>query len=248
LYCTCYAAKNNFWLFLLPSLISTCQQQYGPLPQSDFICDPWEIIQIDLFGPWTFHDISHAPHQIQGLSIIDVATCWVELCPYSSKKSEDIALLVDQNWFCRYPQPSIAIFDNGSEFSFEFLELLRSYGVTTKSTTIKNPQTNAFVERVHQVIGDAIRSMELHTRHCDNITINAVIQNVAFGLRATYCSSIAASPSQLVFRRDMVINSLYLANWKNLATRRETQIRNNNIAKNKSRIFHYYHLHDLVYI
>jgi transposase InsO family protein len=83
-----------------------------------------------------------------------VATRWVEVCPYSSKKSEDIALIVDKNWFCRYPRPRIAIFENGSEFSFEFLELLRNYGVTPKPTTVKNPQTNAFVERVHQVIGE----------------------------------------------------------------------------------------------
>ena len=70
------------------------------------------------------------------------------------------------------------------------------------------------MERVHQVIGDAIRSMELHTEHSDDVTINAVLQNVAYGLRATYHSSIAASPGQIIFGRDMVINSLYLANWK----------------------------------
>ena len=104
------------------------------------------------------------------------------------------------------------------------------------------------MERVHQVIGDAIRSMELHTKPCDDVTINAVLQNVAYGLRATYHSSIAASPGQIVFGRDMVINSLYLANWKNLASRRETQIHSNNVAENKSRIFHDYHINDLVYI
>jgi transposase InsO family protein len=75
---------------------------------------------------------------------------------YSSKISEDISMLIDQTWFCRYPRPRIAIFDNGSEFSYKFLELLQSYGVTAKRITVKNPQTNAFVERVHQVIGDSI--------------------------------------------------------------------------------------------
>ena len=68
-------------------------KRYGHLPKSDLNCDPWEIIQIDLFGPWTFQDVNQAAHQIQGVSIIDVATRWIELCPYSSKKSEDIALL-----------------------------------------------------------------------------------------------------------------------------------------------------------
>ena len=128
---------------------------------------------------------------------------------------------------------------------FEFLDLLRSYGITAKTTIIKNPQTNVFVERVHQVIGDAIRSMELHTKLYSNVTINPVLQNVAYGIHTTYHSS---SPGQIVFGQDMVINSLYLANWKNLAMHCETQIHNNNVAKNKSQIFHDYNIHDLVYI
>jgi hypothetical protein len=104
-------------------IIQDSNKKYGLLPELDIQCDPWEIIQIDLFGPCTFQDVDNVTHQIQGLSIIDVATRWVELCAYNSKQSEDIALLIDQNWYCRYPRPRIAIFDNGSEFSFEFLEL-----------------------------------------------------------------------------------------------------------------------------
>ena len=78
---------------------------------------------------------------------------------------------------------SLSATSHGSEFSFEFLELLLSYGVTPKPATVKNPQTNAFVERVHQVIVDVIRSMELHTKDCDNVTFHAVLKNVAYGLR-----------------------------------------------------------------
>jgi transposase InsO family protein len=162
--------------------VQNFNKKYGLLPEPDLQCDPWEIIQIDLFGPWSFTDINNVAHQIQGLSIIDIATRWVELCPYKSKRAEYIALLVDQNWFCRYPRPRIAIFDNGTEFSFEFLELLNSYGVKAKHTTIKNPQTNTFVERIHQVIGDSIRTMKLHTCIFDDMYLNAILQNVAYGL------------------------------------------------------------------
>ena len=168
--------------------------------------------------------------------------------PLCIKKSEDIALLVDQNWFCRYPRPRIAIFDNGSEFSTEFRELLQSYGVIAKPSTIKNPQTNAFVERVHQTIADSIRTMELDKHKCDDITINAVLQNVAYGLRATYHSSVAATPGQIVFGRDMVINSVYMANWKRYSDQRKAQIHKNNISENKSRIDYHYNIGEDVYI
>jgi hypothetical protein len=155
-------------------------KKYGLLPKTKIHCEQWEIIQLDLFGPWTFYDVDKISHQIQGISIIDIATHWVELCPYTSKLSENIALLVDQNWFARYPRPRLAIFDDGSEFSFEFLELLHRYGVTAKSMTVKNPQTNAFVEQIHLVISSSIREMELHTKAFDDTTINAVLQNVAY--------------------------------------------------------------------
>jgi hypothetical protein len=128
------------------------------------------------------------------------------------------------------------------------LELLHSYGVIAKPTTIKNPQANAFVERIHQVIGDSIRTMELHKRRFDDTTVNAILQNVAYGLRATYHSSLAASPGQLIFGRDMIINAVYLANWKDLQARRRTQVRNNNRRENKSRIPHQYVIGDSVYI
>jgi hypothetical protein len=223
-------------------------KKYGLLPLSDLQVDPWEVIQLDMFGPWTFLDANGTQHAIQGLSIIDVATRWTELCPCPSKRSEDIAMLVDQQWFCRYPRPRAAIFDNGTEFSSEFMELLRSYGVLAKPTTIKNPQTNAFVERIHQVIGDAIRTMELHKRTFDDTSINAILQSVAFGLRATYHSAIAASPGQLVFGRDMLINAVYLANWKYLHSKRRSQIKANNARENKSRIAHTYNVGDSVYV
>ena len=114
-------------------------QKYGELPLSEMQADPWEIIQIDLFGPWTFIDKDGIDRKICGLTIIDVATRWPELRAYSSKRSEDISMIIDQEWFSRYPRPRVAIFDNGSEFSSELRELLASYGVKPKPTTIKNP-------------------------------------------------------------------------------------------------------------
>ena len=97
-------------------------------------------------------------------------------------------------------------------------------------------------------MGDSIRSMELHKRKFDDITINAVLQSVAYGLQATYHFSLAASPGQLIFGRNMIINAVYLANWNNLATRRRNQIRSNNVSENKSRIPHDYIIGDSVYI
>ena len=42
--------------------------------------------------------------------------------------------------------------DNGSELKADFSELLKSYSVARKPTTIKNPQANAVLERIHSVL------------------------------------------------------------------------------------------------
>jgi adenine-specific DNA methylase len=46
----------------------------------------------------------------------------------------------------------------------------------------------------------------------------------------------------------MIINAVYLANWKDLQTRRKIQIHHNNIRENKSHIPHEYKIGDSVYI
>jgi hypothetical protein len=71
--------------------------------------------------------------------------------------------------------------------------------------------------------------MELHKRPCHDTSANAILQNVANRLRATYHSSIAASPSQLAFGRDIIVNAVYLANWNALKSRRLAQ---NRISQN----------------
>ena len=97
-------------------------------------------------------------------------------------------------------------------------------------------------------MADAIRSMDLGARPFDEMTIDAVLQNVAFGLRATYHTSLLASPGQIVFGRDMVINAAYVANWKRLSDLRATQALKNNSREHKKRRPHTYNVNDTVYI
>ena len=42
--------------------------------------------------------------------------------------------------------------------------MLSSYGIETVPTTVKNPQAN-YVERVHQTLGNMIRTYELDSDH-----------------------------------------------------------------------------------
>ncbi len=223
-------------------------KKYGLVPLPDKQYNAWQATQVDLFGPWSFVDINNNEHKFQAISIIDVATRWPELVPYDSKRSEDISMIFDRVWLCRYPRPEFVIYDNGSEFSAEFVELLQSYGIKNKPTTIKNPQANAFIERTHQVIANALRTMELEKRSIDDSSFAAICANVVFGMRATYHTELQATPAQIVFGRDMVINASYLADWKAIASRREQSVQRNNARENSQRVPHQYKCGDKVYI
>ena len=70
------------------------------------------------------------------------------------------------------------------------------------------------MERVHQVIADSIRAMNLSCRQYNEDSSHAILQTVAWGIRSTYHTALKVTPGQLTFGRDMIIGSTYLANWK----------------------------------
>ena len=55
-------------------------------------------------------------------------------------------------WLYRYLRPRKAVFNNGSEFRGDFTPLLKDFDIKSVLTPVKNPQDNAPVEQVHQVI------------------------------------------------------------------------------------------------
>ena len=72
-------------------------------------------------------------------------------------------------WLCRYTHPSKLVFDNGSDFKQDFTTLSKDFGIKTVLTTIKNPQTNTPVERVHQVILNMLVTKDFDNRVFDHI-------------------------------------------------------------------------------
>ena len=226
----------------------TSTKKYGHLPPTNAIYAPWECVHIDLFGPWTFQCSNGIDHVLKAVSIIDNGLRWIELHEYSSKSSENIAFIFDREWLCRYPRPRMVVFDNGTEFTSEFFELLDSYGIQPKQTSIKNPQSNAIIERTHSTISSALRAMELNLRPCDDSSIHGILQAIAWGLRTTFHTSLKTSPAQLTFGQDMVIPATYLANWKFITTTRRNRIIYDNNRENKYRIDYDYKVGDYVFI
>ncbi len=79
-----------------------------------------------------------------------------------NKTSERIAWLVNKTWLSRYPRCRYIIYDLSSEFKLNFEYLCETYGITRKPTMIKNPQENAILECLHQVLAQMLHTSELN--------------------------------------------------------------------------------------
>ena len=157
------------------------------------------------------------------------------------KKSISIANIVEEEWLTRYPWPTKVIYDRGSEFiGHEFQRMIKEdYGITRKPITTRNPQANAIIERVHQVVGNILRTFELQDNYLDEENPwKGILSATAFAVRSTYHTTLQKTPGQLVFGRDMIFNIKHTANWEYIRARKQALIKKNNKAENSKCLPH----------
>ena len=234
---------------------STCQRfkkskkKYGKLPPKEVTMTPWETVCIDLIGPYTVTDRSGNDRILNAMTFVDPATGWFEITEIPDKTSARISQIFNSTWLARYPRPRKVIFDNGNEFKKDFLPLLRDFSIKPTPTTIKNPQANAILERVHQVLGDMLRTKNLQQYDFDALDPwSDILASVAWAIRSTHHSTLKASPAQLVFNRDMLLNIKFIADWETIRLRKQKDVDRNNERENSLRVDHDYHIGDKVLV
>ena len=83
------------------------KRHYGHLPIKAAEAQPWEILCVDLIGPYQVQRQGKEPLQKQAVTMIDPATGWFEVEEIPNKESITVAEQVDKYWFCRYPRPMV---------------------------------------------------------------------------------------------------------------------------------------------
>ena len=219
---------------------------------------PFEIVRIDLCGPWTVDVECTKPpktlkRSVHAVTITDDATSWPEIEYIEEKSAKYIARKFDGSWLCRYPRPKTVIYDNGGEFTgAEFQELLASYGIKRQPTTVMNPQSNGVKERMHLTMADMLRSM---TFEVDDESERAwrneaqiALQAVTWALRSTVNASTKVSPANMVFKRNMVLNQAVKVNWEAIKKYQDNKARVDNVRENKTRKEFEYKINNFCYI
>ncbi len=227
------------------------QKKFGILPPKEAEATPWDKLCVDLIGPYKIRRKGQEDIICKCVTMIDPATGWFEIQQYDDKQAITVANIIEQEWFSRYPWPTQITFDRGSEFiGQEFQKMIKEdYGIKAKPITVRNPQANAIVERVHQVIGNIICTFELETNYLDETSPwKGILSATAFAVRSTFHTTLRNTPGQLVFGRDMILNIKHEANWEFIRKRKQTIIEKNNKAENAARIPHTYSIGDKVLI
>jgi transposase InsO family protein len=213
-------------------------KKYGHLPPKEAETDPWDKLCVDLIGPYTIKNKNKNLITIHAVTMIDPATGWFELKRINSKQAIEVANTVEQTWLTRYPWSQQIVYDQGREFMAEFAEMIEfDYGIKKKPITTRNPQANAIIERIHQTLGNMLRTFELPESEIESdVALDGILSAIMFGLRATYHTTLQASPAQLVFGRDAILNIRFEADWNRIKQRKQSLINKNNERENSKRL------------
>ena len=135
----------------------TVHQQFGHLPPKNIQhLQPLDEVHVDMIGPWKA-TINKFEYHFRAVTCIDAAINLPEVIPVENAKSLTVANAFEDQWLSRYPKPRKCVHDNGNEFlGPEFLQMLQRNNITSGPTTVKNPQFNAVVERLHQTLKTTI--------------------------------------------------------------------------------------------
>jgi hypothetical protein len=240
----------------IESHVRTCPQcqkykkvrpKYGKLPEKQAEdAKPWKRVDLDMIGPYDVQAVN-GKFTLRALTMIDPATGWFEVKDVPDYTANSTQAAFDEVWLSRYPRPEIIGFDGGSEFKNVFDEMRKNYGMKKRITTAYNPQANGIIERVHLVLGDALRTFELQEKEMDiNDPWSSFLASAAFAIRSTYHTTLKATPGQLVFGRDMLLPIKFKANWAEIKARRQEEMRRNNERENKGRKVHDYKVDDQI--
>ena len=117
----------------------------------------------------------------------------------------------------------------------------QEYGIKTKPASSGNPQANAIIDRIHQVLGNLIRSFTLHNTYVDDADPwMGILVASAFAVRSTYHQTKEKNPGELVFFQDMILPINHLENWRLILQRKQVQIDKYVIRENSTTVDHGY--------
>lgn len=151
------------------------------------IPEPWEVVTIDLIGPYT----RTSNNNTCALVLVDSFTKWVEIFAIRKATSQVIVRRLYET-FCRWGFPKTIISDNGSQFrSHYYINWCETMGINNLYIAPYHANANP-TERYNQTIKAMIISTIKQCKERDKYT-----NEISFALRTSINESSAFTPCYL---------------------------------------------------
>jgi len=214
---------------------------------------PWHTLCIDLAGPYKFGDKKKPETYIElhCMTMIDPATGFFEIVEIGHKTVDIIANWLELHWLTRYPWPTEITMGKGKEFAREVSETLKNeYDVNKTIITSRNPQANSMIEICHKTLHNMIRSAQIKDRRdLDSfLGYKGVLAACRKAMNSTLHATVLATPTQLVFGCEAVLNASFQADWQFIKERKQRLIIQNNKRENAKRKPHRYNVGDVAVV
>ena len=225
---------------------------YGELPARIAEVAPWHEVAVNIIGPWPVK-VGNETITFRALTCIDPITNLVEMARVEDKTSRHVGTIFENLWLSQYPRPERCIYDNGGEFtSWEFQTMLQLNQIKGVPITTKNPQANAISERMHQTVGNILRTL-MHVHPPQNMAnaqmmIDTALATAVHSLRSSVHGGLQTSPGALVFQRDMLLNIPLIADLQTIQERRQVFINQSLHHANSRRYHHDYQVGEQVMV
>ena len=161
--------------------------------------------------------------------MIGLVTNYCELIRIDNKSTAHVGQKFENKWLSQYPRPQSCIYDQGNGFlGFRFQQHLHRYNIHSKVSMVKNPQSNAMAECLHQTVTNILRSTH-YANPPDSqleaeLLVDTALQQATYAMCTTVHTTLKATPGSLVYQRDMILNILVVADLLDITSRRQQRI------------------------
>ena len=119
--------------------------------------------------------------------------------------------------------------------------MINDYGITVKPITSRNLQANTILERVHQRIGNILRTFKIQNMVLDEKNPwDGILASTILTLRATVHTTTQCTPTQVIFGCNSIINRPHDLDWEIIRKRKHDIINKGNERVIRNRIKHMY--------
>jgi len=231
---------------------NTSKAKYGLLPEGAGEHTKWARVNVDLWGPKPVVNKNGTRFELHLMAMVDPVTGWFEMGHlYGTPTAQRCQEILDNTWLARYPRPKGIGFGNGGEFKGEFSALCGRMGMKKKPSLSWNPQSNAILERIHQILGDCLRTFGMGGMGIDpgdGDPSQQCLTEAAYAIRCGYHATHGCSPAELVFGRNMFLPVTTPIDLGALRVRKQKAIAKSNKRGNSKRKGYKYQKGDWIII